>query len=164
MGIHDLEIPFCAVVDKDFFTPYKNGRLDASRAIETFLPEYSGEVSRNKVIEFLFNTDAKKNELKTYLGKSYSQFFEFVKEYGLLSMQYCLEMDLIANDKTKEVYFDNYGLQGAARTNKSLLIDRKKDIKDPTKLMPVVEAVAPRDYPISFKKIRHVLLEIIQEL
>ena len=65
--LHDLEIPFCAVVDKDFFTPYKNGRLDASRAIETFLPEYSGEVSRNKVIEFLFNTDAKKNELKTYL-------------------------------------------------------------------------------------------------
>lgn len=162
--LHDLEIPFCAVVDKDFFTPYKNERLDASRAIETFLPEYSGEVSRNKVIEFLFNTDAKKNELRTYLGKSYSQFFEFVKGYGLLSMQYCLEMDLIANDKTKEVYFDNYGLQGEARTNKSLLIDRKKDIKDPTKLIPVVEAVAPRDYPISFKKIRHALLEIIQEL
>lgn len=79
-------------------------------------------------------------------------------------MQYCLEMDLIANDKTKKVYFNNYRLQGAERTNKALLIDRKKDIKDPTKLIPVVEAVAPRDYPISFKKIRHALLEIIQQL
>lgn len=99
--LHDLGIPFCAVVDKDFFTTYKHGSLDASRNGNNYLPEYSGEVSNNKVIQFLFDTDEKKDELKNYLGKSYSQFFEYVKRYGLLSMQYCLEMDLVANEKKK---------------------------------------------------------------
>ena len=162
--LHDLGIPFCAVVDKDFFTTYKNGSLDASRVPNTFLPEYSGEISNNKVIQFLFDTEIKKNELRTVLGKSYSQFFEYVKRYGLLSMQYCLEMDLVANEKTKNKYFDQYGLQGEERTNKALLIDRKKAIKDPTSLLPVVESVTPRDYPISLKKIRRELLEKVSEL
>lgn len=162
--LHDLGIPFCAVVDKDFFTTYKHGSLDASRNGNNYLPEYSGEVSNNKVIQFLFDTDEKKDELKNYLGKSYSQFFEYVKRYGLLSMQYCLEMDLVANEKTRNAYYNQYNLQGDARTNKALLMDRKKTIKDPTNLLPVVDSVAPRDYPISLKKIRHELSERIAKL
>ena len=106
----------------------------------------------------------KKNELKNYLGRSYSQFFEYVKRYGLLSMQYCLEMDLVANEKTRNAYYNQYGLRGDARTNKALLIDRKKTIKDPTNLLPVVDSVTPRDYPISLKKIRHELLDRISRL
>ena len=112
----------------------------------------------------MFDTDEKKDELKNYLGKSYSQFFEYVKRYGLLSMQYCLEMDLVANEKTRNAYYNQYNLQGDARTNKALLMDRKKTIKDPTNLLPVVDSVAPRDYPISLKKIRHELSERIAKL
>lgn len=162
--LRDLGIPFCAVVDKDFFTTYKNGSLSESRNENNFLPEYSGEVSNHKVIQSLFDTDEKKEELKDYLGKSYSQFFGYVKRFGFLSMQYCLEMDLVANEKTRNAYFDQYGLQGDARTNKALLIERKNKIKDPTYLLPVIDSVMPRDYPISLKKIRRELSDRISQL
>ncbi|MDD7256545.1 ATP-dependent endonuclease [Bullifex porci] len=162
--LHDLEIPFCAIVDKDFFTNYKNGSLDASRRENNCLPEYSGEVSNNKVIQFIFNTETKKQELRTFLGKSYSSFFNYAKKYGLLSMQYCLEMDLVANEKTRNKYLDTFNLKGEQRTNRVLLIDKKSIIKDPTRLIPVVESVPPKDHPISLKKIRNALNDIISHL
>lgn len=49
---------------KTFFTTYKRGSLDASRNENNFLPEYSGEVSNNKVIQFLFDTDEKRMNSK----------------------------------------------------------------------------------------------------
>ena len=162
--LKDLGIPFCAVVDKDFFTSYKNGKLDESRNSETGLPEYSGIVSNNKVIQYVFDTAEKREALEYYLGKSYTQFFDFVKSYGLLSMQYCLEMDLVASDKYREVLFDHFGLQGERRKQKALLIDRKQAIKEPTLILPIVRNLAPKDYPISLKKMRKVLTEHIKDL
>lgn len=162
--LYDLGIPFCAVVDKDFFTTYKNGKLDNSRNPETFLPEYSGEISNNKVIQFVFDTEQKRAELRSYLGKSYTQFFDFAKGYGLLSMQYCLEMDLVACEKSREKYYDYYELLEDKREHKSLLIDRKNVIKDPAVLLPIVYDLEPREYPISFKKIRRVLIDYISGL
>lgn len=162
--LHDLGIPFCAVVDKDFFTPYKNTKLEDSRNAETYLPEYKGLASNNKVIQFLFDTPEKKSTLEYYLSKSYTQFFDFAKSYILLSMQYCLEMDLVAYEKTREKYFDHYELTEDKRTNKSLLIDRKNAIKEPTVLLPIVKELEPKDYPISYKKIRKHLSDIIAQL
>ena len=162
--LHDLGIPFCAVVDKDFFTPYKNAKLDASRNADTCLPEYSGAIANNKVIQFLFDTERKRTDLQKSLGQSYSKFFDLAKTYGLLPMQYCLEMDLIACEKGRELYFNHYNLQGESRNYKSLLLDRKNVIKDPTTLVPIVKALTPRDYPISFKKIRAYLSRRIAEL
>lgn len=162
--LHDLGIPFCAVVDKDFFTPYKNGKLDESRHPETFLPEYSNRTSQNKVIQYLFDSEEKRGELENYLKKSYTQFFDFAKGYGLLPMQYCLEMDLVAFEKTREKFFDRFELIGEKRNYKSLLIDRKKVIKEPTVLLPIVRELEPKDYPISYKKIRKYLSDRIMEL
>ena len=162
--LRDLGIPFCAVVDKDFFTSYKNEKLEDSRDTETYLPKYKGTISNNKVIQFLFDTQEKKAALEYYLSKSYTQFFDFAKDYGLLSMQYCLEMDLVAFEKTREKYYDHYRLEGDKRTFKALLIDRKNVIKEPTVLLPIVKNLEPRDYPISYKKIRKHLTDIISEL
>ena len=162
--LKDLGIPFCAVVDKDFFTPYKNGKLDESRNAETFLPEYSGRFSDNKVLRYLFNSRELIDLLENHLTKSYSQFFEFVKEYDLLPMQYCLEMDLVACEKSREKYFDYYNLQGEKRINKSLLIEKKNAIKDPTVIMSIIKELEPKDYPISYKKIRKHLSEKIKKI
>ena len=162
--LKDLGIPFCAVVDKDFFTPYKNGKLDESRNNETGLPEYSSKASNNKVIQYVFDTTEKREALEYSLGKSYTQFFDFAKAYGLLSMQYCLEMDLVTSDKCREVLYDHFGLQGEGRKQKALLIDRKQAIKEPTLILPIVRNLVPKDYPVSLKKIRKVLTEQIKDL
>ena len=63
-------------------------------------------------------------------------------------MQFCLEMDLVAFEKTRELYFDHYSLEGESRNNKALLIDRKNVIKDPTVLLPIVKSIEPKNYPI----------------
>jgi predicted ATPase len=162
--LKDLGIPFCAVVDKDFFTPYKNGKLDESRNNETGLPEYSSKASNNKVIQYVFDTTEKREALEYSLGKSYTQFFDFAKAYGLLSMQYCLEMDLVTSDKCREVLYDHFGLQGEGRKQKALLIDRKQAIKEPTLILPIVRNLVPKDYPVSLKRIRKVLTEQIKDL
>lgn len=162
--LNDLGIPFTAVVDKDFFTPYKNGNLESSRNQENSLPEYSGTLNKNSVLNTIFDTQIIKDELLTKLNKSYSEFFEYTKLYNLLPMQYCLEMDLVANNKSRELYYDHFGLSGNDRQYRSLLINRKDKIKDPSHLMAVVEKLQPKEYPISFKKIRKSLLEIIDNL
>ena len=84
--------------------------------------------------------------------------------YNLLPMQYCLEMDLVANNNSRELYYDHFVLNGNDRQYSSLLIDRKEILKDPSHLMAVVEKLQPKEYPISFKKIRKSLLEIIDNL
>ena len=161
--LRDLGIPFVAVVDKDFFTGYKNDSLEMSRNEETWLPEYSGTLTNSKAIQAVFDETTRK-VLQSYLNASYTQFFDYVKSYGFLPMQYCLEMDLVANEKTREKYYDFFDLEGEQRNTKTLLIDKKNAIKEPTVLLPIVQSVSPRDYPISYKKIRRYLLNIITEL
>jgi len=161
--LKDLGIPFCAVVDKDFFTPYKNGKLEKSRNAETCLPEYSGEIKRsNAVIKAVFNTEDKIRELQQNLKQSYSKLFDYTKQYGLLPMQYCLEMDLVACDKGKQEYADHFGLNREdPEINHKLLIDKKDAIKASTLVVSIVEKLQPKDYPFSYKKIRAVLMNRI---
>ena len=162
--LKSLNIPFVCVVDKDFFTTYKNGKLKDSRDPETLMPQYSGEISHNKVIDYIFDDEQKKSNLKHYLNTSYSQFFDYVKNYGLLSMRYCLEMDMIDIDMIREAYYNHYKLIGDKRIRQSLLLDRKEAIKDPTVLLPIFENIQPKDYPISFKKIRRELTKRVLEI
>ena len=160
--LKDLGIPFSAVVDKDFFTQYKNGSLAKSRSDDTCLPIYSNTLNiKNPVIKDIFKSESSQNQLETYLSQSYTKFFNFLKPYGLLSMQYCLEMDLVASSSAANLYYDFYDLENENRTPSKLLIDRKDAIKDPAVLLDIVEQLRPSDYPISFKKIRTELLDTI---
>ncbi len=60
--LKDLGIPFSAVVDKDFFTQYKNGSLVKSRAHDTCLPIYSNTLNiKNPVIKDIFKSESSQN-------------------------------------------------------------------------------------------------------
>lgn len=80
----------------------------------------------------------------------------------MLSMQYCLEMDLVATDKASDLYYDHYNLLGEKRNRKSLLIERKDAIKDPTVLLEIFDRLNPSEYPFSFKKIKNILVKKIK--
>lgn len=160
--LRDLGIPFSAVIDKDFFTQYKQGSLAKSRDITTSLPLYSNTLNtKNPVIKYIFNSESSQNELESRLSQSYTKFLNFLKPYGLLSMQYCLEMDLVASPIAANLYYNYFNLENENRVPSKLLIDRKDSIKDPSVLLNIVEQLRPLDYPISFKKIRAGLLEAI---
>lgn len=162
--LKDLGIPFSVVVDKDFFVGYLNGKLEESRDQETCLPMYSTEVKRNKVIKAVFNDVERAEKLNDVVKQSYTRFFDYVCAYGFLPMQYCLEMDLVDNRYSRELYFNHYELEGDQRNNHSLLCERKNAIKDPTVLVPIVEKLLPKEYPYSFKKIRNVLIGNISKV
>ena len=82
----------------DFFTAYKNDKLESSRNPETFLPEYKNMFNgRNPVIKDIWYNSDQKSALTNAITRSYSAVFDECKKYSIFPMQYCLEMDLVAN-------------------------------------------------------------------
>ena len=162
--LKSLGIPFSMVVDKDVLTEYKNGSLDASRNAETQLPEYKNVANQhNPVLNDLWASDQDKDNLSAALRTSYSELFEFCKPHKLYPMQYCLEMDLIRNKDSKQKYCDVFGILNDEHASKELLIKRKDAIKDSDKIMMVVNALTPLQYPYSYKRIRTALIGDICE-
>ena len=73
-------------------------------------------------------------------------------------MQYCLEMDLVANKASRTAYCTEFEIVDDDSAYYNLLILRKDAIKSPEKIINIVKDLSPRDYPYSFKKIRNALI------
>ena len=160
--LKNLKIPFCMVVDRDFLSGYKNGKLVDSRTPPTFLPEYSTVLnSRNAVIIDCWSKEDEIKTLNQLLASSYTSLFEYCKSKKVFTMQYCLEMDLIANKPSRTRYCEEFRIADDDSAFKALLIDRCDAIKEADKILAVVEGLAPKQYPYSFKKIKKAIVEDI---
>ena len=160
--LKSLGIPFSMMVDRDFLTQYKNDNLKSSRSAPTYLPEYKNEANQhNPVINTIWASQQDKAELSSKLKESYSKLFEFCAPHKLYPMQYCLEMDLVANKESRAAYCHVMDIPNDANAYKALLIDRCDAIKEPDKVLQVVEALTPAQYPYSYKKIRNAITEDI---
>lgn len=160
--LKSLGIPFSMVVDKDVLTQYKNGSLDASRNAETQLPEYNNIANlHNLVLNDLWPSNQDKDNLSAALRASYAKLFKFCRPHKLYPMQYCLEMDLVSNKYSKQKYCNAFGILNDENAANELLIKRKDAIKDSDKIMRVVNALTPSQYPYSYKRIRTALVEDI---
>ncbi len=156
--LKSLRIPFSMVVDKDFLTQYRNDRLCDSRNSTTHLPEYKNDANQyNPVINSIWDNDVKRRELSNKLKQSYSKLFEYCAAYKLYPMQYCLEMDLVASPGGRAKYCSVMGIPNNANAYKALLVDRCEAIKEPDKVLQVLEALIPAKYPYSYKKIRNAI-------
>ena len=163
--LKSLGIHFSMVVDMDFLTQYKNDKLEHSRDVTTFLPEYKNVVNQhNPVINDIWETAVEREKISTALQKSYTSIFDLCKTKKIFPMQYCLEMDLVANEETKRKYCLEMGVEYDADANKKLLIDKKDAIKEADKIVNVISSVAPNQYPYSFKKIRKAICEDIDSV
>lgn len=90
------------VVDRDFFFPYIcNNELEASRSNRTGLPVYGVDMKDEEILNYLFDEEEKEQLIEQY-KTGYRKFFDFIKEYGIVSMNYCLEMDLTCSTKARE--------------------------------------------------------------
>ena len=61
------------------------------------------------------------------------------------------------------MYYDRYNLTGEKRCVKELLINRKEVVKDPWILLPIFKKLSASERPISYKKIRVALVELITQ-
>lgn len=160
--LKELKIPFCMVVDMDVLTAYQNGELDKSRAAETFLPMYTGELkSHNQVLEDLWQSQEEQQAIRQALQKSYTAVFDVCKKVNLFPMQYCLEMDLVENAASRSRYCELFKITDDQTAYRQLLDDRKSKIKRPENVLGVVSKLKPVQYPYSYKKIRTAIVDSI---
>ena len=163
--LKSLRIRFSMVVDMDFLTQYKNDKLENSRNEFSYLPEYKNVLnSHNPVINDIWKTESERSQITNALQKSYSAAFEACKSKNLLPMQYCLEMDLIANKETQKQYCLIMDIEYNNDANKRLLIDKRDTVKNAEKIIQVISNVKPNKYPYSFKKIRKAICDDIGNL
>lgn len=90
------------VVDRDFFFPYIcNNELEASRSNRIGLPVYGVDMKDEEILNYLFDEEEKEQLIEQH-KTGYRKFFDFIKEYGIVSMNYCLEMVLTCSTKARE--------------------------------------------------------------
>lgn len=89
----------------------------------------------------------------------YRKFFEFISKRNFLSMQYCLEMDLLCSSKAREEYYKILEVPKSNQNTNYLLINMKKRIKKIEVFMKVLNSLSNKDLPESYKKIRNFIIE-----
>lgn len=161
--LKELKIPFSMVVDKDFFVPYRNNILNESRNANTGLPIYANVLkSDNAIINDLFQLGSEKTVLKQKVNGNYRDFYNHLQQFHIFPMHYCLEMDLSCSSKARDEYYRMLNVVPANKTQKFLLTQNSKTIKDINKILSILGAIPPKSFPESFQKIRSgILNEII---
>lgn len=134
--------------------------MEESRDEKTGLPLYANEIKDNAVIDSLFDSEEKKQELRTAHTGGYRKMFHYLKQYHILIMQYCLEMDLSCSEKARDIFYDKLNLlKEENRTQRYILVKCKKAIKKIGAIMDVLDAIPKTSYPESFSKIRTAIKE-----
>lgn len=160
--LKELEIPFTIIVDRDFFFLYiNNNELNRSRNTRTGLPMYSDVLKNDDLINEIFSDESKREKLIEMHKLGFRKFFQYISAFHILSMNYCLEMDLTCSSKAREHYY--YLLRIVDKKQKSLLVNNAKAIKKVENINSVIENINIIHYPESYKKIKNYLIEDIKK-
>lgn len=127
--LKELEIPYMMVVDKDVFFDYKNGKVDESRDVKSGLPKYKYEMKDNIVLKDIFKTDQEMRKIERLNSQGYKKFVDEIKKYNILSMNYCLEMDLMCSKRAREIYYMEKNILPEHQTQKVYISKSKKSNK-----------------------------------
>ncbi len=161
-----LKIPHFIIVDKDFFIPYLNVDLEKSRN-ESGFPKYKLEYKNTHLIKDLIPKQVDRDRLLSLFGSNHSKVMDLLEKYNMLSMTYCLEMDLVASRTATKVYYQilpGSPVEESERTQKNLLVARKRQIKKIENILEVLEKISNVNLPNSYKRIKKVLTAKIKEV
>ena len=163
--LRELRIPFVMVVDKDFFFPYLNNyKLEDSRNVNTGLPMYSTMMNHNAVLDVLFSQPQVRQEIEDANRRGYRAFFEKIKNSGIVSMNYCLEMDLSCSSQARSHYYHILHIDPANQSQQSLLISNKKAIKRIENIDQVLRSIPKSSFPESYMKIKNHIVDMINSM
>lgn len=160
--LKELGIPFSTIVDKDFFTKYLNDKLEDSRNPETGLPLYKDQLDETNIVLNDIFKEEQKRALLQVLKQSYKATFQFLQNYGIYTMMYCLEMDLCCSSKACEQYYQMLNMLPEDHNPKALLINKQNAIKKPEYILPILDSIGNKDYPKSYKKIAKAIIKEIK--
>ncbi|OFO23033.1 ATP-dependent endonuclease [Streptococcus sp. HMSC072D05] len=158
--LRELQLPFVLIVDKDFFFNYQiNNRLEDSRDCRTGLPKYDyTTLADNQLIEEIFGG----NKSRLLNKSNYRDLFNIISSKNILSMNYCLEMDLTCSKKAREEYCRILNISNSD-TKRFELLSKKNAIKKIGTLMEVLEKIPNRSLPESYQKIVNYIFNDIKK-
>ena len=163
--LKELKIPFVMVVDRDFFFPYSvNNKLQDSRNLTTGLPIYSNNMKRSIVLDNLFSTQEERDKVEIAHQKGYRKFFDEIKNKNILSMNYCLEMDLTCSNAAREKYYNLLRIEGQNKSQQYLLTKNHNAIKKIENIDKIINSIPSKSLPESYNKIKNHIVCMIDEL
>lgn len=163
--LKELRIPFVIVVDRDFFFSYSNNnKLDDSRNPITGLPSYSTTMNHNEVLDVLFNDPVKRSEIESASRQGYRAFFEKIKGAGIVSMNYCLEMDLTCSNQARNKYYQLLHIAPANQTQHTILVSNKNAIKKIENIDFIIRNIPTSSLPESYLKIKNYIVDQINSM
>lgn len=161
--IKELQLPYLIILDKDYFLPYLNTDLEPSRDSRGF-PRYKfTSFNSGRYVESLIPDDEDRTKLLQLFKANHSRALDLLDKYNIISLRYCLEMDLISSGSACNIFYNKLNIPIVERSTKTLLVDKKKALKKMDNLMFVIENTPHQNLPNSYKRIKKVLIESIKK-
>jgi len=158
-----LAIPHFIIVDKDYFVPYANGDLDNSRYNSGF-PKYKYEYKDTCLIEELIPSKADRDEFLKLLQQNHAKAMDLACKYNFLCLNYCLEIDLVASNTARTLYYQILNVPPNKRNTKDLLVSYKKGIKKIENIIQVLRGVPHKNLPNAYKRIKNTLGDVYSNI
>lgn len=160
--LKELDIPFTALVDKDFFFAYKqNDRLEFSRDSKGF-PIYENDSFKTKYSNVIAKLVPKKEheKIRKLLKSNHSSAMGALENFGIICFRWNLETDLMSSGVAANLMFDSLKLIDDERITKFALEKREKEIGKAEHLVKVVSQLEKSNLPNSYKRVQRMLVGI----
>lgn len=150
--VKELGIPFFCVVDRDVFQPY-SGKNRRESIDSLGLPCYKPEIKQSSPICGLLSAQDQTLLLDYLVNNQYEQASGILDKYGIISMRYAIEVDLIACKSYCDSFCDVLSITGEERTAKFLASERSDKIKKLEVIRSVLDMNSTRNFPASYKRV-----------
>lgn len=152
--LRDLKIPHLIVLDKDFFLPYSDNKLEKSRDKNGF-PKYGKAYKNDPLIEKLLPNAAERALIAKLLLGNHSKALDKLERHNIICFKYNLETDLAASSVALSKYFSVLKIKNPEKqTTWKVLHDYKDKIKDSEVLLNVIDGLPQQNLPNSYKRIK----------
>ena len=121
-------------------------------------------MNHNAVLDVLFSQPQVRQEIEDANRKGYRAFFDKIKSTGIVSMNYCLEMDLTCSSQARSHYYQILHIEPANQNQPNLLVSKKNAIKRIEYIDQVLKSIPKNSLPESFKKIKNHIIDMINSM
>ncbi|OUE23663.1 hypothetical protein BFL37_13445 [Clavibacter michiganensis] len=143
------------VVDKDYFLPYVNDKLDQSRDAKGYAV-YRKELKSDSLAATLFPEPVDQLRLLDALYADHQEAARMLEAVDFVCFKRSIEMDIVGSLSTRVALCAAIGL-GGSPTEYDLLVTNKKAIKQQRALVGAVDGVDARGLPSTLKALRKML-------
>lgn len=151
--VRELEIPYLAILDKDYFIPYLNDELKLSRDGQG-LPKYRYEYKTGIILKKLIPSRVDRDAVLENMRVNHSRALDVFERNNIVCMKYNLEMDLLCSDKAVEKMSALLGLSDDESNRRFILEERRSAAKKLDKMLETLRDLSNHNIPNSYKRIK----------